>query len=191
MSFKRVFGRNELHEVVNLPLLKHIVKNWDKFESLIVKNDENDYDYNPKNICQKYLTQYKKTITIKYNKSSKYPSKLGRWFCKQGIGIQSMPRIIRHTICDGLYIDLDFKNAHPKILEQLCFKHNIKCQFLSKYIQNRDELLINWGSVLNYTKDEVKTIFLCSLNGNCTRYNIPEWDKILEEFKTIDKRRCH
>ena len=187
MSFKKVFGRNELHEVVNLPLLKHIVKNWDKFESLIVKNDENDYDYNPKNICQKYLTQYKKTITIKYNKSSKYPSKLGRWFCKQGIGIQSMPRIIRHTICDGLYIDLDFKNAHPKILEQLCFKHDIKCHFLSKYIQNRDELLINWGSVLNYTKDEVKTIFLCTLNGNCTRYNIPEWDKILEEFKTIHK----
>ena len=55
MSFKKVFGRNELCEVVDLSALKHIVKNWDRYESLIVKNDENDYDYNPKNICQKYL----------------------------------------------------------------------------------------------------------------------------------------
>jgi len=53
MSFKKVFQRNELHEVVNISVLKHIVKNWGKYESLIVKNNENDYDYNPKNICQK------------------------------------------------------------------------------------------------------------------------------------------
>ena len=58
MSFKKVFKRNELHEVVNIAVLKGIVKNWDKYESRIVKNNENDYDYNPKNICQKYLTQY-------------------------------------------------------------------------------------------------------------------------------------
>ena len=67
MSFKKAFARNELHEVVNISVLKHIVKNWDKFESLIVKNNENDYDYNPKNICQKYLTQYNKTTTIQLN----------------------------------------------------------------------------------------------------------------------------
>ena len=187
MSFKKAFGRNELHEVVNISVLKHIVKNWDKFESLIVKNNENDYDYNPKNICQKYLTQYNKTTTIQYNKSSKYPSKLGRWFCKKGIGIQAMPRIIRHTICEGYYIDLDFKNAHPKILQTLCLKNNIKCNYLTKYINNRDSLVSEWGSILNYTKDEIKTILLSALNGNNTKYIIPEWDKILEEFKQIHK----
>lgn len=187
MSFKKSFGRTELTEIVNLPLLKYIVKNWVKYESLIVKNDDNDYDYNPKNICQKYLAQYDKFTTIKYNKSSKYPSKLGRWFCKNGIGIQSMPRIIRHTICDGLYIDLDFKNAHPKILERLCNNHNINCEHLSNYINNRDALLTEWGSLLNYEKDEVKQLFLCALNGNTTKYIIPNWDSILEEFKIIHK----
>ena len=114
MSFKKVFKRNELHEVVNIAVLKEIVKNWDKYESRIVKNNDNDYDYNPKNICQKYLTLYNKTTTIQYSKSSKYPSKLGRWFCRKGIGIQSMPRVIRHTICEGLYIDLDFKKNSPQ-----------------------------------------------------------------------------
>jgi len=182
-----VFQRNELHEVVNISVLKHVVKNWDKYESRIVKNNENDYDYNPKNICQKYLTQYNKTTTIQYSKSSKYPSKLGRWFCKKGIGIQSMPRIIRHTICDGYYIDIDFKNAHPTILQSLCLKNNINCDYLTKYIDNRDSLLAEWGSVLNHTKDEVKTILLCALNGNNTKYIIPEWNNILEEFKNIHK----
>ena len=185
MSFNKSFGRNELHEIVNLPKLKYIVKNWDKLESLIVKNKENDYDYDPKNICQKYLAQYKKSISIKYSKSSKYPSKLGRWFCKNGVGIQSMPRIIRHTICDGLYIDLDFKNAHPKILEKLCLNNNIQCEHLSNYINNRDVLLTEWGSIINHDKDEIKEIFLCALNGNATNYIIPNWDNLLVEFKYI------
>lgn len=174
MSFKKSFGINELHEVVNLSVLKHIVKKWDNYAPLIIKNNENDYDYNPKNICQKYLSMYDKVATIKYNKSSKYPSKIGRWFCKSGIGIQSMPRIIRHTICDGLYIDLDFKNMHPTILQQICLKNNIDCPLLTRYITNRDVLLTEWSNILNFTKDEVKTIYLSALNGNNTKYNIPE-----------------
>ena len=187
MSFKRSFGLNELHEIVNLPALKYIVKKWDNFAPLIVKNNENDYDYNPKNICQKYLSIYDKVASIKYNKSSKYPSKIGRWFCKSGLGIQSMPRIIRHTICDGLYIDLDFKNMHPCILQQVCLKNNIECPLLTMYITNRDNLLDEWSNILNFTKDEVKTIYLSALNGNNTKYNIPLWSNVLQEFKSIHK----
>ena len=187
MSFKKSFVLNELHEIVNLPLLKRIVKKWDCFAPLIVKNNENDYDYNPKNICQKYISIYDKVATIKYNKSSKYPSKIGRWFCKSGVGIQSMPRIIRHTICDGLYIDLDFKNIHPTILQQICLKNNIECSLLTKYIINRDNLLTDWSNILNFTKEEVKTLYLCALNGNNTKYNIPEWNNVLQEFKNIHK----
>lgn len=187
MAFKKSFGRNELHEIVNISALKYIVKNWNKYESLIVKNDENDYDYNPKNICQKVISGYNKTLPVKYNKSSKYPSKTGRWFSKGGVGIQSLPRIIRHTICKGLWIDIDFKNCHPVILLWLCKKHNIKCDFLENYVNNRDELMNKWMNLLNIPRDEVKTLFLCALNGNLTKYNIPDWDKVLDEFNTIHK----
>ena len=187
MAFKKVFGRNELHEIANTPVLKYIVKNWNKYESLIVKNDENDYDYNPKTICQKYLASFKKTIAIKYNKSSKYPSKVGRWFCKSGLGIQSLPRIIRHTICKDLWIDLDFKNCHPVILQTLCIKYNIKCEILSYYISNRETLLNEWSKTLEMTPDDVKIIFLAALNGNLTKYNISKWDNLLEEFNNIHK----
>ena len=186
MSFKKAFGRNELSEIVNLPLLKYIVKNWKKFEPLIVQESQNDYDYNPKNICEKYIARYKTTSTIKYNKSNKYPHKLGRWFCKQGIGIQSMPRIIRHTICDGLWIDLDFKNCHPCILRTLCHKHNIKCDLLSNYIDNREQFHYEWSQRLGLEPDDVKNnIFLPALNGNKTQYDLPNWFSMLEELKNI------
>lgn len=186
MSFKKAFGRNELTEIVNLPVLKYIVKNWKKFEPLIVKEDQNDYDYNPQSICEKYLSRYNTTCTIKYNKSTKYPSKLGRWFCKQGVGIQSMPRIIRHTICDGLWIDLDFKNCHPCILRTLCHKNNIKCDRLSDYIDNRDKYHNEWSEILGIDVDDVKTnVFLPALNGNKTYYDLPNWCSILEELKSI------
>ena len=33
----------------------------------------------------------------------------------------------------------------------------------------------------------MKTILLCALNGNNTKYIIPEWDKILKEFKLVHK----
>lgn len=92
MAFKKVFGVNELNEIVNESAGKYMLKNWDKYKHHFPINEENDYEYNPKTILTKYLAGYKKTITVKYNKSSKYPSKVGRWFCKGGIGIQSLPR---------------------------------------------------------------------------------------------------
>jgi len=64
---------------------------------------------------------------------------------------------------------------------------HIHCDYLTKYIDNRDSLLVEWGSILIYTKDGVKTNLLCAMNGNNTKYIIPEWDKILEEFKLIHK----
>ena len=32
MTFKKSFGRNELYEICNLPVLKYIVKNWNNFK---------------------------------------------------------------------------------------------------------------------------------------------------------------
>ena len=73
------------------------------------------------------------------------------------------------------------------ILQSLCLKIKINRDYFTKCIDNRVSLLAEWGSILNHTKDEVKTILLCALNGNNTKYIIPEWDKILKEFKLVHK----
>lgn len=185
MTFKKDFGATELREIAHISVAKYLLKNWDKYKHEFPVNKENDFEYNPKNILKKYIAGYNKTISIKYSKSSKYPSKMGRWFANSGVGIQSLPRKIRHSLCKGLYIDLDFKNAHPVILETLCKKHNIECPFLTNYITNRDDLLTKWSNDLDISKEDCKQNFLAMLNGNKTPYDTDNWTDMIMEFEKI------
>ncbi len=134
------------------------------------------------------MNAYKKDnlISIKYKKSDNYDSKIGRFFCNSGVGIQSLPRMIRHTICKGLYIDLDFKNAHPTILKTLCEYYGIECNHLNNYVNNRDEILNQICQSIQVSKDKAKNIYLCALNGNKTFYDIENWRSIILEFERIN-----
>ena len=114
-----------------------------------------------------------------------YSIKIGRYFCKNSIGIQSLPRKIRHTLCKGLYLDLDFKNAHPTILYQLCKMYNIETPYLHKYINDRDEILKDFMETLQIDKDEAKLMIISALNGSRQVYDVKNWFSILEEFKKI------
>jgi len=187
MTFKKDFGVVELGEVAHIQLLKYIVKNWDKYKHECPVDKESDYEYDPKKICEKYNANYNKLIKISYQKSRKYTAKLGRWFVKNGVGIQSLPRKIRHTICKGLYIDLDFKNCHPVILSTLCKNNNIECPYLNNYIENREILLTKWSNDLDISKDDCKINFLAMLNGNKTLYDTDNWMDMMSEFENIHK----
>lgn len=186
MAFKKAFGRNDLTEICNIPDLKKIVKNWDNLKEKFETKENNDEKFNPQLICKKYLAGYKNNLfQTKYSKSGKYPTKLGRWFCKNGVGIQSLPRVIRHTICKGVWIDLDFKNCHPVILSQLCKKHNINCEHLDSYINNREDLLEKWAKQSGNSKDEMKKAFLSAMNGNKSTKDTSRWSLYIDEFKNI------
>ena len=184
-TFKKSFGYPNLYEIANDKALLYIINNWKQIEKQIDKDW--DIDYKPKTIMTKYLNAYKKDnlISIKYKKSDNYDNKIGRFFCNSGVGIQSLPRMIRHTICKGLYIDLDFKNAHPTILKTLCENYGIECKYLTKYVNNRDEILNQICQSVQVTKDKAKNIYLCALNGNKTFYDIENWRSIMFEFERI------
>lgn len=187
MTFKKDFGVVELGEVAHIQKLRYIVKKWDKYKYECPVDKESDYDYDPKKICEKYITNYNNFIKITYQKSRNYTAKLGRWFAKNGVGIQSLPRKIRHTICKGLYIDLDFKNCHPVILSTLCKNNNIECPYLNNYIENRETLLAKWSNDLDINKDNCKINFLAMLNGNKTVYDTDNWMDMMIEFENIHK----
>jgi hypothetical protein len=187
MTFKKEFGVVELGEIAHIQELKYIVKNWDNYKNECPVDKESDYEYDPKKLCEKYISNYNKFIKISYHKSKNYTSKLGRWFAKNGVGIQTFPRKIRHTICKGLYIDLDFKNCHPVILSTLCKNNNIECPYLNNYIENREILLAKWSNDLDISKDECKINFLAMLNGNKTIYDIDNWVDMMMEFENIHK----
>ena len=187
MTFKKDFKLPLLNENLHISVLKKIVKNWSKFEHEIGKSEDSEIEYNPKKLCEKIIANYGKVLKVKYHKSKKYDTKIGRWFCDGGVGIQSLPRKIRHTICKGLYIDLDFKNAHPVILKTLCDKKNIDCSYLTKYINNRDELLAKWSIDLAMKPEEAKQAFLKMLNGNKTKHDTDNWVDMINEFSIIHK----
>jgi hypothetical protein len=188
LSFKKAFGFTELTEIINHKALIHIINNWDSYKNEILKEDWWDVNYKPKTILSKYINLYmnnNKKINIKYKKGIKYETKMGRWFCNASIGIQSMPRKIRHTLCKDLWIDLDFKNCHPSILKQICDKHNIECPYLSEYIADRTTFLNKIVNARKCSIEDAKYTVLKALNGNKNKYNIPEWDNIISEFSRI------
>jgi hypothetical protein len=187
MTFKKEFGVVELGEIAHIKKLKFIVKNWDNYKHECPIDKESDYEYDPKKICEKYNANYNKFIKISYQKSRRSIAKLGRWFAKNGVGIQTLPRKIRHTICKGLYIDLDFKNCHPVILSTLCKNNNIECPYLNDYIENRETLLTKWSNDLDISKDDCKINFLSMLNGNKTIYDTDHWMDMMAEFENIHK----
>jgi hypothetical protein len=128
------------------------------------KGEKRKYDMDTlKSILIKYQKSKRKSNDIKYGFSGKL--KEGRMFSK-GCSLQSLGKIIRHTIAGDLYHDVDMKNAHPCILSQYCKKNDIKCDTLDEYINNRDGVinsLIDEYQTVSY--NDMKKLILTIING--------------------------
>jgi len=187
LKFSEVFGTDTLIEKFDRKKLKYILLNWDEYENKCIEYDnEDENNYNPKQILEKYLDKSKggDSVEVKYKKSDN-SKKYGRWFAEGSLSIQNMPRRVRHTICKGLWIDIDFKNCHPVLLEQLCIAYDIDCPYLHKYNTQRDELLHEIMQVSQCDRDEAKRMVLKALNGGKGTVNVEWWSNMRTEFKTI------
>ena len=99
--------------------------------------------------------------------------------------LQRMKRVIRHTISDEFYCDLDMVNAAPTILSWLCKMNDIDCSNLDKYIENREQLI----SDLGVERDVGKKIYISIINGGNSDYNsVKNKTKHLVRFKTEMKQ---
>ena len=75
----------------------------------------------------------------KYTQNNQY----GRLY--SGTSIQGIPSNIRNFLFNG-NSDYDMVNAHPTIMLYLCKKHNICCENLEYYVNNRDQVLDIYGA---------------------------------------------
>jgi hypothetical protein len=89
----------------------------------------------------------------------------GRQFAVGGVSLQCMPVLIRNTIAGEFYDDIDMVNAHPTILLHLCNKHEIDCDYLQEYVDNRDEKLQELMEDNDISRDDAKQVFLALMNG--------------------------
>ena len=83
---------------------------------------------------------------------------------------QGMWKPVKFRLCQGLYLDVDIRNAHPVCLLRELEKHGIACPALKAYVTNREPSIqaviqsLEPGAV---TRDQTKTAFLRPINfGN-------------------------
>jgi hypothetical protein len=102
----------------------------------------------------------------------------GRLF--SGNSIQSIKGVFRGFLMTHT-TDIDMKNAHPVILSYICRLHDIKCPNLDYYIQNREQILSEFG-------ETGKVAFLKSVNDDKLNKKIgnkffKDFDKEMKEIQ--------
>lgn len=124
------------------------------------------------------------SITKKYN-FGKY-KKDGRLFVENW-GIQKFCGDIRGALCEGIYNDYDMINCQPSILYYLCEKHNIKCKFLKKYYNERDEKLQDIIDEYDVERGDAKILFIKSMFSKFPINKLGKTKIKNQFFKDFDK----
>lgn len=142
----------------------------------IIPKDQQSYSINgEKSIDQKKtlytiaerLREGTLRTTYLYSKSS---ASHGRQYAKGSISVQSLSRVLRHTLCRDTYRDFDIVNCHPTIALQYCEKRGWNVPFLRAYVNDRATHLEDLMTKNNTSKDDIKTMILAVLNGGRKLY---------------------
>jgi P4 family phage/plasmid primase-like protien len=179
-------------EIINLSKLKHIINNPKLYKDRIDKENEDMRRFhknksNTFNMLKKLLSVCKVpsiyegtefgVIQVSYNKGKKSNDE-GRWYCKDGIGLQPLISCVRHSICEGLWTDIDQVNSHPTILKILFDKCNLKSPMLDECVNDRDNFL----KKINKDRNKAKTQVIAVINGGNFGKN-PVLKKFDDELK--------
>lgn len=186
----------ELYDVFDKKKLQHIIDNFEYFSDKIgvFKDFKSNYqEITNKKTILSLLNQLFKNEPITYTYSPKDISKKGRLFGANSL--QGISRVIRHTICKDVCIDIDIVNAHNVFLQHYCKINRIDYTYLEYYNQNRDELLLELMEIYNINRDEAKRICLSIINGGGQKWfrtygvSPPEWLILFQtEIEKIHKK---
>ena len=83
-----------------------------------------------------------------------------------GVGLQGLQKKTRATICNGLWLDLDFVNCGPTLLLGLCRKYKLQedeYRCLTDYVENREQRLTDGAPFV--TRDDLKKVVIQMLYG--------------------------
>lgn len=143
-------------------------------------------------------TLFHPTIKVKYSYTKKHL--FGRVFPVKSLSLCCIQREVRHSLSEGIYLDLDMVNCHFSILSQL-FKES---SILGKYVQFREEYFMqlcthyyeNYNHIIDRTtpegKDLCKGFFIQNIlfNGSYENWaisnNLFEKDKETNSVRPFD-----
>ncbi len=148
------------------------------------------------------LIRYQSLMNDKDEAVVKYEQKLdnlGRFFANKGLSLQTFSKKIRHTLVADTHIDVDITNCHFVLLLQYCDNHNIDCDCIRDYVDNREIRLQELMKKFNTDRDTVKHLMISLLYlGKISDYAIkhglqgnicPDWlDTFEKQMKNISSR---
>jgi len=105
----------------------------------------------------------------------------GRLYSNEKGSLERLEKTLRHSLCAGIYWDIDMVNAQPTILSQLAKKCGLTLVNLAHYAENRDAVIRKLMEEFNMTRDEVKEWILKCMFG-C---KIPELKSLQNELRTL------
>lgn len=160
-----IFNKKKMKEYANIPKLygfskcdingemKEIIKNY-----LKLKNKEEYFE-----------TTYKQPN-----------HKWGRITPNPYLSLSIFWKEFRHTVCDGIYTDIDMVNAHPVILSEICRMNDLEMPYLNQYIQNCKRIREDIATFHKCNKDEAKNLPIRLLYGGT-------YDNWLKEVEIKEK----
>ena len=181
-SFTKIFGNKTLTECFNREAALYLQSN---IHDYITEKTKADHAKKALDLLmQKSIGG--DTLEVPYSKGKASADK-GRWF--SSFGLQGINRRIRHTICEGLWIDIDFVNCHPVLLYNICKQHSLKCKYLKRYIEKRDEMLQEFVEADGLkSKSHAKTLILKAMNGaELPEYKVQWWHKFNKQLRHISE----
>ncbi len=122
--------------------------------------------------------------TYTYGYSKKTAMSRGGYGRLYGMEKGSMERIektLRHSLCAGIYWDIDMVNAQPTILSQMARARNVSAKWLRYYVENREMLLSELSKRMGMSRGEVKEWVIKCLFG-C---KIPELGELQKEMREL------
>ena len=184
------------YEKVNVKKLVYILNNRLKYENIINEEEKemrrHDKNYNAYASLQKLKdniiippelenTEYG-LIKVQYQKG-RNSNGIGRWYCKNGVGVQPCVSCVRGTICDGIWTDIDQDNSHPTLFRNKLGKHSLTSPILEKYIKNREDILKIIMKQENCSRNNAKTMVIAVING--AKYSSPFLKSLYDELKPL------
>lgn len=171
-------------EYINLSNALKIIQNYDNIIKDLPEHRQqkiNDSTFDPL-IHLKKMCKDKKSIIHTTYKFSKNLKTYGRLFANSS-SLQNLPREIRNALAEGLYYDIDISNCHPNLLSQYCKIKGIYCEYLNKYVNDRNTILETISKETHIPRDQLKQSFLTILNGGNPDIPLNSHTDFINDFK--------
>jgi len=151
------------YDVINTEILDKIINSTLK---------EDSEEWNESLQLEKIRNRIQKDMLKVIYKRSKNMT-YGRVVPEGNLSLSMMRRQLRHSVCKWLvkevyeeyYYDIDIENCHYVILQQLCKHNNIKCDSITKYVNNRDETLKMIMDEWKIERADAKRLFIIAIYG--------------------------